>query len=85
MSFKFQNLFSSFVLFCFVLRCQLFRVCHDIVLYQVGASMTRSIGYDLEQLYPFTSQSRPVVFLLPSLAIFEQGEASVLKGKARRC
>ncbi|XP_029192398.2 LOW QUALITY PROTEIN: dynein heavy chain domain-containing protein 1-like [Acropora millepora] len=58
---------------------QLFRVCHDIVLYQVGASMTRSIGYDLEQLYPFTSQSRPVVFLLPSLAILEQGEASVLK------
>lgn len=60
-------------------RDQLFHVCQDIVLYQMGASMTRPIGYDLEQLYPFTSQSRPVVFLLPPISTLKQGKTSVLK------
>ena len=63
---------------------QLFQVCQDIVLYQMGASMTRSLGYDLYQVYPVTNSSCPVIFLLPSHEILEQGEANVLKGKSRR-
>ena len=55
-------------------------MCQDIVLYQMGASMTRSVGYDLHQVYPVTHPSCPVIFLLPSHEILTQGAANVLKG-----
>ena len=42
--------------------------------------MTRSVGYDLHQVYSVTSPSCPVIFLLPSHQILTQGEANVLKG-----
>ncbi|XP_073235787.1 dynein heavy chain domain-containing protein 1-like [Porites lutea] len=58
---------------------QLFHVCQDIVLYQMGAAMTQSVGYDLQLVYPVTSRSRPVLFLLPSLRILSQGESNVFK------
>ena len=63
---------------------QLFQVCQDIVLYQMGASMTRSLGYDLHQVYSVTNPSSPIIFLLPSHQILTQGEANVLKGKSRK-
>ena len=42
--------------------------------------MTRSVGYDLHQVYPVTHPSCPVIFLLPSPQILTQGAANVLKG-----
>ena len=62
---------------------QLFHVCQDIVLYQMGASMTQSLGYNLQLVYPVTSRSRPVLFMLPSQMILKQGDANVLIGKAK--
>lgn len=61
---------------------QLFHVCQDIVLYQMGAAMTQSVGYDLQLVYPVTSRSRPVLFLLPSQRILSQGESNVFKGES---
>ena len=46
--------------------------------------MTRSVGYDLHQVYPATKPSCLVVFLLPSHQILTQGEANVLKGISQR-
>ena len=67
-------------MFSIIYLFQLFHVCQDIVLYQMGASMTQSLGYDLQLVYRVTSRSRPVLFLLPSQRILKQGEANVLKG-----
>ena len=52
------------------------------MLYQMGAAMTQSVGYDLQLVYRVTSRSRPVLFLLPSQRILSQGESNVFKGKS---
>ena len=65
----------------FLCRLQLFRVCQEIVLYQMGANMIRPLGYDLSQVCDVINRSRPAVLMLPSQNILEQGEATVLKGK----
>ena len=55
---------------------QLHRITQDLVLYQLGASVSQPMSYDIDQVYQITRNTTPVVFMLPSASVAREGRVT---------
>ena len=59
---------------------QFHRIAHDLVLYQLGASVNQAISYDIDQVLQNTRNTTPVIFMLPTESMLRDGRVAKVIG-----